>query len=74
MEEKVKQIMSDIFDLHAGAINESTSTDNIASWDSLHHINLVLALEEDFGVSLDVDEIEAMVSFGDILKVLKGKL
>lgn len=73
MEEKVKQIMSDIFDLHTGTINESTSTDNTAAWDSLHHINLVLALEQEFDVSLDVDEIEAMATFRDILKVLKGK-
>jgi acyl carrier protein len=74
MEERVKQIMADIFDINPRKINKSTSMDNVASWDSLKHINLILELEQEFRISLDTKEIEAMLSFDNILKTLKMKL
>jgi acyl carrier protein len=74
MEERVKQIMADIFDINPRKINKYTSMDNVASWDSLKHINLILELEQEFRISLDTKEIEAMLSFDNILKTLKMKL
>ena len=74
MEERVKQIMADIFDINPKRINKSTSMDNIDSWDSLKHINLIIELEQEFKISLDTKEIESMSSFDDILKTLKMKL
>ena len=74
MEERVKQIMADIFDINPKKINKSTSMDNVAAWDSLKHINLILELEQEFRISLDTKEIESMLSFEDILKTLKMKL
>jgi len=74
MEERVKQIMADIFDINPKKINKSTSMDNVDSWDSLKHINLILELEQEFKISLDTKEIESMLSFDDILKTLKMKL
>jgi acyl carrier protein len=74
MEERVKQIMADIFDINPKKINKSTSMDNVDSWDSLKHINLILELEQEFKISLDTKEIESMLSFDDILKTLKMRL
>ena len=74
MEERVKQIMADIFDINPKKINKSTSMDNVDSWDSLKHINLILELEQEFKISLDTKEIESMLSFDVILKTLKMKL
>jgi len=74
MEERIKQIMADILDLDPRAIDGGATMDTIESWDSQTHINLCLSLEQDFQVSLAVGEMEAMVSYEDILRVLKGKL
>jgi len=74
MEERVKQIMADLFDINSKKINKSTSMDNVDSWDSLKHINLILELEQEFKISLDTKEIESMLSFDVILKTLKMKL
>jgi acyl carrier protein len=74
MEERVKQIMADIFDINPRKINKSTSMNNVDTWDSLKHINLILELEQEFKISLDTKEIESMLSFDDILKTLKMKL
>jgi acyl carrier protein len=74
MEDRVRQVMADILDLDADAIDESTAMESVSSWDSLSHINLCLGLEQEFQVSLEVAEIEAMLSYPDILQVLQQKL
>ena len=74
MEDRVRQVMADILDLDADAIDDSTAMESVASWDSLSHINLCLGLEQEFQVSLEVAEIEAMLSYPDILQVLQQKL
>jgi acyl carrier protein len=74
MEQKVKQIMADVLDLDPQAIDGRTAMDTIESWDSLTHINLCLNLEQDFQIAFTVTEIEAMLSYGDILRVLREKL
>ena len=73
MEQKVREIMSEILQLDPDSIEGSTSHDNTASWDSLNHINLVTALEQEFGITFEVEEIETMLSFDDILNVLASK-
>ncbi len=74
MEEHVKQLMADILNVDLDVIDGSTSKDNTASWDSLSHINLIVALEQEFQVSFDVSEIESMMSYSDIVGALERKL
>jgi acyl carrier protein len=74
MEEQVKQVMADILDLDPGSIDESTSQDNTSTWDSLSQINLMVALEQEFGITFDPAEAESMLSFTDILEILDRKL
>jgi acyl carrier protein len=74
IEEQVKQILADILDLDPNSIDGSTEKDHIASWDSLNHINLVVALEQEFRVSFDLNEIEGMLSFQDIVEILERKV
>jgi acyl carrier protein len=74
MHEKIKQIMADILSLDFDRIDGSTLKDNTATWDSLNHINLVVALEQEFGLSFDLQEIESMCSYDDIVQVVDSKL
>jgi acyl carrier protein len=74
VEDQVKQVIADVLALDTKAINESTIKDSTASWDSLNHINLIVALEQEFQVSFDVSEIESMQSYSDILETLDRKL
>jgi acyl carrier protein len=48
--------------------------DNTPRWDSANHIHLVLALEDEFAVLFDVAELESMMSFFDIMQVMRAKL
>lgn len=74
MEDQVRQVMADILNLDPNSVDESTVKDSTSSWDSLSHINLIVALEQEFQVSFDVPEIETMQSYSDILETLGRKL
>jgi len=55
--------MSVVFDISPDQINEDSSIDNIENWDSLKHLNLILALEEEFGISIPDEEVGNLVNF-----------
>lgn len=62
-EEQLKQVLADVLDLEASAIGETASVDTIEQWDSLKHLNLVLALEERFGVTLTEEQTVQILSY-----------
>ena len=70
MEKKIKQIMSQVFNIDAQEITEDSTQDTIDNWDSLRHMSLVMALEEEFGLELDENQIIEMMSFKLIINVL----
>ena len=74
MEDKLREIMADILNVPPDEISSDTSSDSVASWDSLAQINLASAIEEEFGISFSVQEIEAMKSYDDIVSTLSGKI
>jgi acyl carrier protein len=69
-EEILKKILSDLFMIDASKINDDTSVDTVPKWDSLKHLNLVLALEEQFKISLSEQETVEILSFPLIKSVL----
>lgn len=74
VEQTIKEVMALILNIDAQRIDDGTSMDNTPGWDSANHINLVLALEEEFSVSFEVTELEMMVSYFDIVSVVGSKL
>jgi acyl carrier protein len=65
---------SDLFGVPEEHISAASSPDTIEAWDSIQHLNLVLALEEKFGLQLSPEEMEQMKSIGDVTKLVEGKL
>jgi acyl carrier protein len=63
VENKIKNIMSNIFKVNINEINDESSPQNINRWDSLRHISLILALEEEFKIKFSQDEISTMVNY-----------
>jgi acyl carrier protein len=60
---KIKHIMSLVFEIPLESIADDASSDNIENWDSLRHLNLILALEEEFGVSIPDEEVGNLVNY-----------
>jgi acyl carrier protein len=59
-----------VLDVPPGSLSDESSPDTIPSWDSLNHLNLVMALESEFGVSLSVDDTLEMVDVRLIRAIL----
>ena len=74
MEEKLRQIISQILRVDLEAVNENLSPDSTSNWDSLAHMNLVVALEEEFNVKFDDMQIVQMVNYEAIKLILKEVL
>ncbi|MBW2340011.1 MAG: acyl carrier protein [Deltaproteobacteria bacterium] len=74
MENNLKRIMSDVLEIGADQINEESSMETIASWDSLKHMELMVAIEENFDIPmLSMDEIVEMTRFSAIIGILQSK-
>lgn len=71
IESKLKQVLADVFGVNVGMIDETTSIDTVEEWDSLKHLNLVLALEAEFDISLTEEQTVEILSYPLIKIVLK---
>ncbi len=60
---RIKKVMSAVFEVPLEAITDNASADNLDSWDSLKHLNLILALEEEFEISIPDEEVGNLMNF-----------
>lgn len=74
MPERIVGIISQIFEIPAEALRPGSSPDDVETWDSLHHLNLVLALEQEFGIQFEPEEIEQLLSVELIVSLVEEKL
>jgi acyl carrier protein len=70
---RLEQVFREVFDDDTLSVTEDRQREDFPGWDSLGHIRLVSALEETFGVSFSIEEIEAMTSIGRILEALRSR-
>jgi len=70
MEQKILEIVSQIMEVPLESVTLASSAETISSWDSLKHMNLVLALEETFGVLFSEEQIAELTQVGTILTVV----
>ena len=73
MEKRIKNIMSAVFEILYTEISEESSMDTIESWDSLKHMNLVIALEDEFQITIPDEEVGNLVSFS-LIKLIVGEI
>ena len=71
--EKLYNVVSEILGVKKSDINEKSSQDNIENWDSLKHMNLIVALEEEFEIEFDDEEIVDSMNYALIVIILKSK-
>lgn len=70
----VKKVMASVLEVDESAIGDDASMDSVEGWDSLKQMNLVLALEESFGVTIPDDDAGNATSFKLICLVLEEQL
>lgn len=68
--EKLNEVFQDVFDDDSITVNAETTADDIEDWDSLEHINLVSAVEKEFGVKFTMAQVVGMKNVGEMVDVI----
>lgn len=63
IDERIKDVMSGVFGIDSDTLNEESSQDNVEGWDSIKHLDLIVSLEEEFGVSIPIEEVGNLTNF-----------
>ncbi len=63
IEGRIKEVMSAVFEVDTDAINEDSSQDSIENWESIKTLDLIVALEEEFEVTIPLEEVGNMTNF-----------
>jgi acyl carrier protein len=73
IEQRVREIAASVFNVDPAQLTEQSSPETVDGWDSLQQLNLVLAIEQEFDLSLEPEDIERMGSIGRVAEVLREK-
>ena len=63
----------DVFPSINGKIDDNCGPNEIEEWDSLNHLNLVMALSEEFNISLEFEEVLSIEKIGDIYPLIEKR-
>jgi len=69
--ERVRQIVSDVFAVPLERVDATSSPETIEAWDSMQHLNLVLAVEDTFDLQFTPEEMELMRNVKQIVTVVE---
>jgi acyl carrier protein len=70
---RVQQVVGDQLDEDAVALSMSTIASAVDGWDSLAHVRIMIAVEEEFGVRFDMSEITSLTNVGDLVRLIEAK-
>ena len=72
--EKLNEVFHDVFDNNDIVVTEQTNANDIEEWDSLIHITLISAVEDEFDVSFDMKTVVSMENVGDMIDAIEEQI
>lgn len=70
----LNEIFRDVFDDESIEVLENTTADDIEDWDSLEHINLVVAIEKQFKMKFTMGEVTTMKNVGEMVDIILSRV
>ena len=74
MTEKINEVMAQVLAIPVESINADTSPKNVVQWDSLKHMQLIFALEEEFGITFADDTVPNLISHDALRTAIAASL
>jgi len=71
--ERLNEIFRDVFDDEDLIITRETSADDIAEWDSVMHVSLIIEIEKAFGIRFSSTEVAQLQNVGDLVDLINTK-
>ncbi|MCR5303791.1 MAG: acyl carrier protein [Lachnospiraceae bacterium] len=68
--ETLNEVFRDVFDDPTLTVCDETTAEDVEDWDSLEHINLVAAVEQEFGVSFSLGQVQSMKNVGEMVDII----
>lgn len=72
--ETLTEVFRDVFDDESIEISDDTTSDDIDDWDSLEHINLIAAVEMEFGIKFNMGQIVTMKNVGEMVDIIEASI
>lgn len=70
---KLNEIFQEVFDDESIEVTETTNSEDIEDWDSLEHINLVAAIEQEFDIKFTMAQVVGMKNVGEMVDIILGE-
>lgn len=74
IQNRVMAIIRDVLDDQSLVVTRETTADDVEDWDSLAHISIIIAIEKEFGIKFNLEELKPMDNLGGLLDVLQSKM
>ena len=69
----LNEIFCNVFDDDTIVLSDSTNAEDIEDWDSLEQINLIVAIENEFQMMFDINEINNLANVGEMADLIMSK-
>lgn len=68
------EIFEDFFEIGEDEFGPELTADQVEGWDSLNHVRLMLAIEQQFGVKFSINEWSGLTNIGELIALLERKV
>lgn len=72
--EKLNEVFRDVFDDDSITVTDTTTANDIEEWDSLEHINLLAAIEQEFGMKFSMGQVVSMKNVGEMADIIMSQI
>jgi len=72
--EKLTDIFREVFDDDSIVLRNELTADDVENWDSLTHINLIVAIEKEFKIRFTTGEVSGLKNVGDLISLVSRKI
>lgn len=70
---RLTEVFQDVFDDDTLVITAETTADDIEDWDSIEHITLIGAVEDEFGMRFKMGEVSGMNDVGEMIDIIRSR-
>jgi len=74
IKERLTNVFQQVFDDSTIELTPDLTADDVDGWDSLSHVNLLIAVEMEFGIEFKQSEIQSFANVGELMQSIESKL
>jgi acyl carrier protein len=73
LDQRLEKVIRGVFPIETETIDENWTSDDIPDWDSVGHLNLIMAIQKEFNIKIEIEEMFEVEKLGDITRILGKK-